>query len=162
MLAQQVVVGFPSRSVDWLVVASWLGFQYQAWSPSWCKYNQRSFGDFQGMGTSTVILARSCHAGHCCGSEVPQLHRTIVCSPPLAACTLHFGTIKTSPQGEGFQIRFSSGPLDSVSKVHGVFSDGDLPSASRMRPRATAGTYNILSLLNSPDQQFIRGLLMPG
>lgn len=49
---------------------------------------------------------------------------TIVCFPLLEACT-----IKTSPQGEGFQV--SSGPLGPVSKVVGVFRNRDLPSTSR-------------------------------
>ena len=46
----------------------------------------------------------------------------------LEACMVLSGTIKPSPQGEGFQVRSSSGPLGPVSEVHNAFSNRDLLS----------------------------------
>lgn len=37
------------------------------------------------------------------------------------------GTMKTSPQRIGFQVRSSLGPLDPESDVHSIFSNRELP-----------------------------------
>lgn len=65
-------------------------------------------------------------------------------------------TLKTSSQGGAFQVRSSSGPLGSVSKVQDIFSEMDF----------LATEYNSKSLecfgyhLDNPDQQFERGLVL--
>ena len=45
-------------------------------------------------------------------------------------------TMKASSQGGGFRVRSSLGPLGSVSKMHGVFSNRDLPTTSGRQPMA--------------------------
>lgn len=125
---------------------SWLGFQYQTLPPScWIgkQSKQRTVGYYQGMCVIIAPLELSCCPGHCCGSQVPQLVRTVGCFPVLEANRV-LSTMAVSPQGGGFQIRFCSGPLGTVSEAHSGFSNRDL--------RATALAYKILkNLLDNPD-----------
>ena len=46
------------------------------------------------------------------------------------SCMAASRTMKASPQGEGFQVRCSTDPMDPVSKVHVVSSNRDLHSVS--------------------------------
>lgn len=48
-----------------------------------------------------------------------QLNKIIGCFPALKVCTLPSGTIKASPQKEGFQFGSSSGPMGPISEEHG-------------------------------------------
>ena len=84
--------------------------------------------------------------------------------PPSGACPEPSGTLKSSPQGGGFQAKSSWDPLSPVSEVHDVFSNRDLLSTSGRQPRATAVTYLYCfrSLMDNHDQQFEQGYLMPG
>ena len=68
--------------------------------------------------------------------------KTIACFTPLEDCMGPSGTLKASPQGGGFQDRSSPGSLDPVSRVHGVFSNRELPSTFGRQPRAAAITCN--------------------
>lgn len=54
----------------------------------------------------------------------------LTCSLPLGDCIVSSDTMKASSQRGGSQLRSSSGPLGTVSEVHGVFSNRDLPSTS--------------------------------
>lgn len=45
-------------------------------------------------------------------------------------------SVKASPQRGSSQVRFSSDPMGFRPKVHGVFSNMELPSPSRKYPRA--------------------------
>jgi len=53
--------------------------------------------------------------------------------------------IKASPQGRDFQIPSCSGPLGSVSKVHGVFGRKDFLSTSSQQSRAMASNFSVSS-----------------
>lgn len=48
--------------------------------------------------------------------------KTVDCFPHLEICMLASGIMKSSPQGGGYHVRSSLGPLNHVSKVHGIFS----------------------------------------
>lgn len=47
-------------------------------------------------------------------------------------------TMKFSPQGRGFPVRCSLGPVGPVSEGHGVFTNRGLLSMSGVQPRTTA------------------------
>lgn len=49
---------------------------------------------------------------------------------PLEACMMLSDTMKANPLGGGFHIRCSLDPPGSVSKVHGVFINSNLPPTS--------------------------------
>lgn len=51
--------------------------------------------------------------------------RTIGCFPPLEVFMAFSPTMKFSPQGGGFQGRYSLGPRGPVSEGHGVFTSRD-------------------------------------
>lgn len=91
------------------------------------KSYQRGVGYLQGMCTTTALLGLSCHAGHC-GSRAAQLSRSVGYFPPLEVCMVP----------EAFSSVPARGILRSVSEVHCVFSNRDLPSASGRLPRAIA------------------------
>ena len=42
-----------------------------------------------------------------------------------------FGLLKATPKGGDFQVRSCLGVPDLMSKLHGIFSNKDVPSASR-------------------------------
>lgn len=63
---------------------------------------------------------------------------------------------------EAFRSVPAQGPLGPVSEAHGVFSNSNRPSTSRRHPRARAIAVMFGILLDNLDQQFRRGLLMPG
>lgn len=51
-------------------------------------------------------------------SQMWQLGRTVGGFPPSEACVVPPGTMKTSAQGGGFQVRFSLRDPSLVSEVH--------------------------------------------
>lgn len=57
---------------------------------------------------------------------VHRLGRTAVCFPLLKARMVPSSTMKARPQGGGFQVSSSSETSGPMSKVHAVFSNGDL------------------------------------
>lgn len=57
------------------------------------------------------------------GAGVLQLGRTIGCYSLLLACMAPSSVRRASPQGGGFQVRFSSIPLSFGAMVCGVFSN---------------------------------------
>ena len=63
---------------------------------------------------------------------------------PSTACVAPSGTMKTSPQRIGFQVRSSLGPLDPESDVHSIFSNRELPSTSWKKENAIAIVYKYL------------------
>lgn len=57
-----------------------------------------------------------------------MLSRNNDCYPSLATCVAPSNTVKASPQQKGFQVRSSSIPLNTLSKVLGFLNKVDLPS----------------------------------
>lgn len=70
------------------------------------------------------------------------------------------GTMKDSPQGGSFQISFSSGPLTLKCLVSSVIDE--LPvNLWEAAKGHNNGLWHLVSLLDYPNQQLTKGLLMP-
>lgn len=87
------------------------------------------------------LVMVSCLSNRKVTKTAAWLGKTFGHLPPLEAC-IGSGFLKARPQGEGFQVRFSSVPLGPVSEVHGVFSNRNLPSGEH--PRAIASADYVL------------------
>ena len=72
---------------------------------------------------------------------------------------MSFGTMKTSSQEGDLQVKCISGALDPVSRVFGIFSNGDLSFTSVNQPRAAILLY-VLGV--SCKTLFHSGFLMLG
>lgn len=58
-------------------------------------------------------------------------------------------TLKTSSQGGAFQVRSSSGPLGSVSKVQDIFSEMDFLATEYNSKSLQCFGYHLITLTNS-------------
>lgn len=88
------------------------------------------------------------------------LCRTIACFPPLEAFWALSDTRNLVFSGEAIKSVLTQEPLDSVSKVHGVFSNEILFSTSEGQPRIIAIADNVLGV--SSQQRIGRICLFPG
>lgn len=79
-------------------------------------------------------LRITCHAGHCCHSEVSQLGRMIDGFPPLGPYVVPSSTMQAGPQGEGFWVRFC------------VIPNRGFLSTSGEATKATAIAYIVLRI----------------
>lgn len=66
------------------------------------------------------------------------------CFSSLAACISPSPTMKVSPQGGRFWVRYNWIPPNIVSDVYDIFNNKDLPSNSERQPRAKAIACNVL------------------
>lgn len=67
-------------------------------------------------------------AGYCCVLQALELGRTIQCFLPLAI-DIDSDSMKASPQGRVYQVRFNSVPPNFVSEICGLFINGVLLSS---------------------------------
>lgn len=138
-----VVIGSPV-SMTSLALSTWLSFQYQAWLPP----------VEQVLSSSYTTLGVWCHADHCCGSQAPQLGRSIGFT--LAQCLLVQRKLNLI---EGtFKLVPSQKPLCLVSEVHG----GLKSSTSGRQPEETPRTVKFWESLGYLDQQLKGGLFLSG
>lgn len=98
------------------------------------------FGYHLNMHAPTVPLGLLYHDGHCCGSWVSQLGRTVGCFLPLEAYRVSSANMKAIPQERGIQISSNS----EASALHDVFSIRDLPSTCGHKASALAVDSNVL------------------
>ena len=71
--------------------------------------------------------------------------------------------MKTNPNGKGIRSVIPQEPLSLVTQMYNIFSNRNLPSTSEDQPSATAIFCHVFGgLLDNPDEQFKRYLLMPG
>lgn len=115
-----------------------------------------------------IISEIKCHSGSlvavltgcCCGPQTLQLVRATDCSS-LGHFHSTFPSVSTSL---GRRIQSAPAPFLQVlsPKVHGVFSNRDLPLRSVSNTGNSNNLYCCGSLLNSSDQQFKRMLHMHG
>lgn len=101
--------------------------------------------------TSTIPPLWTC--GQCCCSQTLYLCRITECSSPLAVCIASLVTMRTSPQGEDFQIRPSPIPPIAVPHILAVFSITDLPSMSRRQPSTIVIAYMVLGVFWIPTNK---------
>lgn len=73
--------------------------------------------------------------------------------PFLEAYIVPFDNMKANPQGETIQAKTSTDPLNTVSKICGIFSNGDVLLASGMQPKGNSNClYCLGSHLDNTDQ----------
>lgn len=113
-----------------------------------------------GPNRELLITAKVCmllvHSwDYCTMLAVDVVHRHYIlvrfgCPTPLEACLVPSGTLRASPEGKNIQVSSNSGTSGPWSEVH---------FAGQSR---AVKVLCFRSLLDNPEQQLIRGVLMPG
>jgi hypothetical protein len=86
-----------------------------------CYYGQLVIGYCKGISVNIIHLNISCYVGYCCGTQAPELYKTIYYCQLLAAFISIFCIRNAVPQKRGFHFEPNLNLMNPTFKVYGIF-----------------------------------------